>query len=178
MAGAPAATVTPDLRSVLLAVRAEHESLVQCSRPHRAPEGGQDTDLPGRQRCPQHRRAEHEQPAHQGQVEIGADIDETFRPSLYSKFACGLVLRDAPTNAFQSAHIGAGALGFDMAIALSRQTSIGVVFHTSRASAMSMLCRFSIDAASQEGNASNFSLILEIDVFCPTLVSSTKLRVR
>jgi hypothetical protein len=47
MAGSPAASVTPDLRSVLLAIRAEHESLVQRRRPHRAPEGGQGADLAG-----------------------------------------------------------------------------------------------------------------------------------
>jgi len=89
-----------------------------------------------------------------------------------------LVLREAPTNALQSAHIGVGVLGFDIVIALPRQSSIGVVFQTSRASAISMPCRFSIDAESHAGNASNFSFILEMDVFCPTLVSSTKLRVR
>jgi hypothetical protein len=43
---------------------------------------------------------------------------------------------------------------------------------------MSIPCRFSIDAASQTGKASNFSLILDMDVFCPTFVSSTKLRVK
>jgi hypothetical protein len=87
-----------------------------------------------------------------------------------------LVLREAPTSALQSSHIGVGVLGFDIVIAFPHQTSIGVVFQTPRASAISMPCRFSIDAASHVGNASNFSLILEMDVFCPTLVSSTKLR--
>jgi hypothetical protein len=47
MAGAPAASVAPDLRPLLLAVRAEHESLVQRSRPHGAPEGAQGADLAG-----------------------------------------------------------------------------------------------------------------------------------
>ncbi|WON72922.1 hypothetical protein [Nitrosospira sp. Is2] len=75
-------------------------------------------------------------------------------------------------------HIGAGSFGFDIVIALPRQASTGVVFKTSRANAISIPCRFSIDVASHVGNASNFSLILEMDVFCPTFFSSTKLRVR
>ncbi len=56
--------------------------------------------------------------------------------------------------------------------------SIGVVFHTSCAKAMSIACRFSMVAAFQAGNASSFALIREMDVFCPTSVSATKLRVR
>ena len=88
------------------------------------------------------------------------------------------VLRDAPTRALQSAHIGAGGLVSAMVIALLNQTSIGVVFQTSCAKAMSIAWRFSMDAASQLGNASSLALIREMDVFCPTSVSATKLRVR
>lgn len=60
----------------------------------------------------------------------------------------------------------------------SQETSIGIVFQTSCAKAMSIVCRFSMVAAFHAGNASSFALIREMDVFCPTSVSSTRLRVR
>lgn len=61
---------------------------------------------------------------------------------------------------------------------LSHQASIGVVFQTSCAKAMSIPCRFSMVAAFHPGNASSLALIREMDVFCPTSVSATRLRVR
>lgn len=58
------------------------------------------------------------------------------------------------------------------------QTSMAVVFQTSCARAMSSPWRFSMDAAFHAGKAASLALIREIDVFCPTSVSATKLRVR
>ena len=54
----------------------------------------------------------------------------------------------------------------------------GVVFQTSCASAMSSAWRFSIDAAFHAEKDSSLALIREIDVFWPTSVSATRLRVR
>lgn len=86
--------------------------------------------------------------------------------------------RDAPIKALQSSHIGAGGDALLMSIDLHHQTSVGVVFQTSCASAMSSAWRLSIDAAFHAGKASSLALIREIDVFWPTSVSATRLRVR
>lgn len=61
---------------------------------------------------------------------------------------------------------------------LSQEISIGAVFQTSCAKVMSSVWRFSTDAAFHSGKASSLVLIREMDVFCPTSVSATRLRVR
>lgn len=61
---------------------------------------------------------------------------------------------------------------------ITDQMSMGDVFQTSCAKVISSPWRVSMVFAFQSENAFSFTLTLEMEVFWPTLVNSTRLRVR